>query len=422
MKMVSNILDIRSIVFTACITITLCIPAGMLIGQQSTGYIDQWMGNKTLLLGGSYRQEIASNGISTAFFKDYINGRFLTEERKEESIKLLDEKNEAGLSYAADVFASIGLRQGYKLYLCAGFTSYNEVQYHKDMFVLYFKGNKAYEGKTANLLPFGVEKVDYSFFKFGISKAWKQVSFFGAVGLISGIQFFSSSAQRGTLFTAVEGRYIDLDVKLESADWTGSENLFYNSKALGLAIDAGLSWQPSTNTTIQAKLSNYGSISWNGGVRERFVDTVYRYEGIEIDNLLDTFSLNVKDVEDLESDFLTERNQQNRKLNIPYNIFVRIDQFFWNRKWHIAFEAGKFDSKFSNPYFVAELNHLLSNQFSIGLRGQKFSYTGFDAGIQMGLKIGENIGILAHWDSVTSLLNDQRALNWSGGLEFRVGL
>ncbi len=394
-----------------------------IVAQGSSAFLEHWVGSGRFSLSCDYNQELGSNGITTRFFRDYISGDFLSDEVKQECIDQLKEENTALVYYTGGIHASWSRgEEKVKYLLSAGFTSFNEVKFHKDLFALYFTGNKGFEGTTAELHPFGFQNVEYSYLKAGIERKWNRFTLTGKIGLAAGYDVFTVNTERGSLFTANDGKYLDLSVKMNSADWIGNKRLIWNSDALGFLVDAGCNVRLFKGSCIEASVSNVGSISWNGNIKERTADTLYRYEGTVINNLLDTFSLSVKSVKTLESEFIKDYYSQSRKTNLPVHYSVSLNHFWAENTWHANLEVGKLDGKYADPYFMIGCNHIVTNFFSAGIRIKKFSYSGWDAGVQTGIKLGKSFGILLYWDSVGGILDDSREMNWSGGLHVRWNL
>ena len=105
----------------------------------------------------------------------------------------------------------------------------------------------------------------------------------------------------GGLFTETDGRSIDLNLKLKSYDVNPVKNSFFDISGSGFITDLIASYKLTNNIEIEAGVEGFGFIKWNNKATERIVDTMYHFDGAEISNVLDSFSIAIKNVEELKN-------------------------------------------------------------------------------------------------------------------------
>ena len=52
------------------------------------------------------------------------------------------------------------------------------------------------------------------------------------------------------------------------------------------------------------QIDRLGNLNWNDDYKEQNVDSIYRFEGVNITSLLDSFTLDLKSPEELKDDFV----------------------------------------------------------------------------------------------------------------------
>lgn len=112
-----------------------------------------------------------------------------------------------------------------------------------------------------------------------------------------------------TLYTAPEGERIDVQ-----ADYAAYQTSTSMPSGIGMAADAGLSWQAAPRWQAQVALLNLGFIRWQADQYVRSLDE--RFEGMNLSPLLSgTGSGNISFPDTLQARFLPEKSST--KLSLP---------------------------------------------------------------------------------------------------------
>lgn len=219
-------------------------------------------------------------------------GGFIDRALRERSRDALRDRNSAGYEVGAQLcwigadslFAKARLRPmiaiGYRNILGASFT--------RDAYELAFFGNAHYEDRTATLSPSAHTQIAWESVGFGIQDA-RTRSFIRLDG-IRGRSYNATDIRRAELYTAPDGRVLELDSDASywSTDTAGKG--FEHTNGLGVGVSGKFILHRSIGrlpTEFSIAVQDAGFIQWNpNSVRiEREEDLVY--EGINVDNIFD---------------------------------------------------------------------------------------------------------------------------------------
>jgi hypothetical protein len=97
--------------------------------------------------------------VTTQFTNDYINSKFLEAEIKDKSLNKMKDKNMLGSEFNGSVYYRYKSRKSTDSVSVSHFFSLKErthfnTKFPKDLFQLYFYGNKPFEGTTADISNF----------------------------------------------------------------------------------------------------------------------------------------------------------------------------------------------------------------------------------------------------------------------------
>lgn len=219
-------------------------------------------------------------------------GGFIDRDLRERSRDVLRGTNSAGYEVGAQLswvgadslFGKARLRPliaiGYRNLLGASFT--------RDAYELAFFGNAHYEDRVAELSPSAHTQIAWESVGFGIQDV-KTRSFI-RIDAIRGRSYNATDIRRADLYTAPDGRVLELDSDASywSTDTAGKG--FEHTNGLGVALSGkfilhGAIGQLPTEFSIA--VNDAGFVQWNpNSVRiEREKNLVY--EGIQVDNIFD---------------------------------------------------------------------------------------------------------------------------------------
>ncbi len=298
--------------------------------DQKQWYIGAPATNK-ILAHSALGFEGASNSISNSFIKASIFKGTISDIVKDDVSARLKKTNRLGteLSFslngiyhkkAISYLAGIGHRE----LVNAGFAS--------PLFETIFRGNKMYAGQKTSLGPSNISYLNYDYLYLGISKSIKEhSSFYASIQFIRGGQWLNANLYKADMYTQADGEYIELNTKLKINYSNNSSQTFPSTSGLGTALNLGFSKFNDKNR-INVEIRDIGFINWeNQTVFE--VDSNYRYEGVEINNLIKPQILNntTINIDSLASEFNVSKYSKNITQFLPA-LFLLNYTYKWSEK------------------------------------------------------------------------------------------
>ena len=347
----------------------------------------------------------ASNSISNQFAKDYYQDKFITNSRKDEVSNSLSAFNRFGIqnnSRLSFSFKPTLLFGSPNSWLTLSLSDHYQIssQFKKDVFELYFRGNKLYEDKKADLSHFSFDQIHYQQFSVGFSHAFikneQAFSCYAGLSLTKGNTFLSIKAPSGSLYTAMDGDYIDLEADLNIRR-NDSSSTHYNAwNGTGLASDFQFNWTDENKGQWSVSVMNLGFMNWSNKSTYIKADTSFRFNGVDVTdffNFTDSVKTNVNLDSSLVQPYLTDRTTKKYTALLPGFFSINYRGKFGANTFFI-FSADQYwmsnyipAVKFSPGY---QLNHhafiLMTRyggygQFFAGI-GYEYNYNGWNLGLK----------------------------------------
>lgn len=362
----------------------------------------------------------ASNSITNRFALSYYLGEFIDDSKKNSVSKNLSLLNRFGLGLNNEIkyirhnktifnlpnsFFSISLSNHYHI----------NSSFKKDLFELYFRGNKSYAGKKADLGEFIYNQIVYQKlnFIFGHNFNVNENNFGYSAGLSlnKGQKFNKISTSRASLFTETNGEYLDLNANLEIHQSDSLKNKIKDWNGTGCSIDFAFYWKNKKNNILKVTAANFGFIKWNNNSAHVFADTSFRFEGIDVSYLF-LLTDSVKETVSLDSSlaepYLSVREKKNYNTPLPALLSISYLYVLKPQKLNLEFEinylffAGyKLRESLALTYYINNINRL-SLKTSFG------GYTGFQTGLSYSTQFLKNWVFSIQSDYLTGLINPDK--------------
>ncbi len=341
----------------------------------------------------SARFSFVSDAITNKFALDYFTNKFITTDRKDEVSKNLSAKNKLGIGFNSEIqYASyddtiFGLKHSF--YSVAIRNNYHiNGRFSRDAFELYFRGNKSYAGKNADLSDFLFNQIAYQQFNFTFGHEYKyELNKFGwntGLSLNKGQDFNLIEVKRAHIFTAEDGEYIDLDADIDLNRSDSSANTLLSWKGTGASIDGQFYWKNKKNNKVTLFISNAGFIKWNNNSSFVHADTSFRFEGIDVSDIF-LLSDTIRDPISLDSSlvepYLTARLKRSHTTKLPG--FIGVSYLYNLKPEKLSIEAGINYLFFADADLLETIRlvYTLHAQQQIGLIASNGGYGEFRAGI-----------------------------------------
>jgi hypothetical protein len=273
--------------------------------------------NFNIELNGNFTAK--SNAFPNSFYNEFYQGGYLTDEVKQKAAKNLKNINrfgadaEFGLAFRHHL-DTVFKQTGWSYIVKLAEKRHLNIEMTKDFFNIGFFGNAMYENKTANLANFQLDYVSYQQIGLGLEKTWLLKENRHQVALIANF-LNGRNAQRAlvtkaNLFTATDGEYLDLEIsgKYNRTDSLENKQMIpLSSKGAGFSIDINYQLITKENYKLQISIIDFGYLYWKNSAIAYSYDTLFRFEGINIPNLVSINDSLIK----LSSDTLIDLGKRN---------------------------------------------------------------------------------------------------------------
>ena len=342
-------------------------------------------------LGGGYY--LNSNAITTEFTSFFYKGGFITPEVKDRVQDKLKYSNRIGgdLDYGISIAwkpDSLWHKNNLSLNFSLKDRFHYDAGFSRDFFNVVMYGNKSYAGQTADLGNFTLNFLRYQQLRAGLE--WEGDTARGSYGIslsvLKGENNFIIDADRAFLTTSSDGTKIDFDLAM-SMRQTDTAQLGPGAfNGIGTSTDffyemPYLTWY--NEGLLRLEVNDFGFIRWNTNSVYYHMDSIYHYDGIEINNLLD-----------LQNNALPNGNPDSLlKNNVKYGtepyttlipaVFTVTATTYYGKKF--IFEKGMRFRMSSNckPYYYAAFSCYFTKQFLATVTTSYGGYGNLNAGIEL---------------------------------------
>jgi hypothetical protein len=260
-----------------------------------------------------------SNAFPNNFYNDFYRGGYLTDEVKQTAAKELKSNNRFGgdadfglvFRHRLDtIFKQTGWTYTFKI----AERRHINLEMTKDFFNVGFFGNAIYENQTAKLANFQLDFISYQQIGLGLEKTFRlkddvhQIGF--SANFLNGRNAQRALINKADLFTATDGEYLDLEIsgKYNRTDSLKNNQIIPNqSKGSGFSFDFYYQLISKEQHTLQISMVDFGYVYWQNSAIAYDYDTLFRFEGINIPNLVSINDSLIK----LSSDSLIDLGTRN---------------------------------------------------------------------------------------------------------------
>jgi uncharacterized protein DUF5723 len=370
-----------------------------------------------------FNQNANSNALSSSFLRKLVYGGFIDESLKDKSRKNLRSDNLAGLRNAASIsfHHKINDSSGYRgeWFVEAKNSLLSSITFSDDLFNLVFYGNATFEGENASLANTRIRQLTMN----QVQGGWygrfynQQDRFFGLgikAGLVMGSQMGDFDLD-GNLFTAPEGRYIELLAK-GSGRFSDTSN--FSVFALnGIGASASLQFQYGNDVSVfNFEALDLGFVSWNEQSLHVTMDTTVKYDGREIGDIggggkIDLDSL----IKYTGADVSQQKTGKMLYPRFRFSYSHRFENARWVLGVGVEYQLGTLALPLGYAkmvYRIDEIQMAIEGNVSYG------GYGGFNMGAGIQKRFADRINVLAGTNSLISLF----APSTYPGFSFYVGL
>jgi len=345
-----------------------------------------------------------SDHLILPFAKTYYNSGFLNQTLKEKAFDQLGDLNHVGAIFGFELsYEKRKLSNRYlnRYTVIAGHEDLVESRFDRDLFGLYFFGNKRYENKTAEFDDINFNVLRYQYLKVGADRKFGNWVVSGQIGLASGQEFRKLEISKGSLFIAEVGKSLDLDLTLKSVFSDQEKNSVLSLQGIGLVSDWGLAYQWHNDSELSFGINRLGIIHWNDGLIGEQVDTNYYFDGLAINNLFDSIYVELKSEEALEDEFLHPLSEVKKNRRLPFLCRLNYHTYLKNRKIFLSSSIVYMPKTALGTYGSARISYQCTPWLWAGVAGGFGIYSAWNLGVSFSAQVN---GFRVDLDS-SSLVN-----------------
>jgi hypothetical protein len=368
---------------------------------------------KNISLSGEYY--FGSTAITDKFFNYYYLGKFIDTKLKNDVSKRLDDNNNLlGAGFNASLMYTYKIKEdsSSKTFYFAGIGSRNfaEANFSHDLFELYFRGNRGFEGETARFNNFHFRLFQYQKLTWGklvVNNGDSSKVSFGYSGSLLVAQRFNDINMSGNIYTAPHGEYLDVDANGNLHATDSSHTSFGSLNGYGASIDFYFHYPVSNSLTLNLFVNDLGFINWNNKTSVIGVDTLYHFEGVEVNDLFN-FSDTLFGSHSLTDSaqalgFLTNHVKQNYSTILPVKASLEL-AYAYNEKISFSLIDEIMTGDFFRNAVTLRTGWKPSAKAILSLQASYGGYGNFSAGIIASFLIKREYALTIGSYSLTGLL------------------
>lgn len=356
-----------------------------------------------------------STAITGKFFDYYYLGKFIdTKLKNDVSSRLKLTNNRLGAGFNASLIYTYRIKDTNRVksiyFAGIGTRNFAESNFSGDLFDLYFRGNKSFEGETVDFKDFHFRLYQYQKLTWGkliINPGDSSKVSFGYSGSLLIGQRFNDINVSGSLFTAPDGEYLDVTASGNLHATDSAHKSIRSFNGYGASIDFYFHYPLSNSVALNLLFSDLGFINWNNKTSVITVDTSYHFEGVEADDLFDfsdtVFSSSSLTDSSQASGFLTRHTKQSYSVVLPVKASLELSYAFDDR---ISFSLT--DEIMSGDFFrnsvAIGMGWKASSKTIFSARAAYGGYGNFSAGIFASFLVKKQFMLTAGSHALTGLL------------------
>jgi hypothetical protein len=354
----------------------------------------------------------ASNCFSASFIQNFFGSGFITDQMKGDASAKLSDNNTIGVDLGAGLWMMAAMKNKPNTYFIGGI-DYNfqeSSEFTADLFHLVFYGNYDLQDYTAVMSGSKFSLTNVMEYKIGILEHFNDdfntYKLGATIGLVQGISGLDIKAKTATLYTAEDGRYLDLDYDFSIKTSGNNKPSLTNFAGIGFSADIfGQIYLKGPEITINAMANDLGLVSWNQEPTKIFADSTLFFEGIETDNLFSATNEATEGNTDSLLQILGVTEEEDVFTQaLPSRINISASKLFGN-DYHFTL-GGQY--MLNTPYkplvFMQVAKAFAPIKMSVGINAHTGGYGQFNAGLDISKSFGSYIDLRLGSNSLLGLI------------------
>lgn len=335
--------------------------------------------------------DAGSNGIQNVMMNKFLFGGYIDTKMKDNALNKMHGYNQLGINLNYDVSLFIGKNPKYDFLV--GFKNQEilNATYTKDFYELMMYGNKPFLDKTANFSGTNINALRFQEAKFGIimHKVDSTAKIGISVSFLKGEQLFYIKANKNSsLYTNADGTELIFNSNFNMAlSDTGTKKNVWSFNGVGASADIFFETPYKSKIGKQSVLTvnanNIGFIHWGEKSLQYSSDSVLKFDGYHINNILDLKDSTLQKVNtDSVIRKVTNARQEAFNTNIPTNLII-INKIYFTRMFALNTGFRYIFHANYKPYIFIEPEYKIANRFLVSVHVGYGGYTRLNAGLSL---------------------------------------
>lgn len=357
--------------------------------QYNSEFINYENTGRSISINADY--EAGSNGIQNAMMNKFLFGGHIDKKMKDAALNSMHGYNQLGINLNYDISMFIGKNPKYAFLL--GFKNQEifNATYTKDFYQLLLYGNKPFLDKTANFTGTNFNALRFQELKFGV--IMHQVDSTAKIGIsisvLKGEQLFYVKANKNSsLYTNADGTELIFSTNFNMAfSDTATKKNIWSFNGIGASADVFFETPYKSRIGRQSVLTvnanNIGFIHWSEKSVQYSSDSIIKFDGYHINNILDLKDSTLQKVNaDSVLRQATNARQEEFNTNIPTNLII-INKIYFTRSFAINMGFRYIFHANYKPYVFLEPEYKIKNRFTVSLHVGYGGYTRLNTGLAL---------------------------------------
>lgn len=369
------------------ILVWLCLLANVAKSQYNSEFLNYENTGRSVSLNADY--EVGSNGIQNAMMNKFLFGGHIDKKMKDNALNRMHGYNQLGINLNYDISLFVKGTSKFDFLIGVKNQEILNATYTKDFYQLVLYGNKPFLDKTANFSGTNINALRFQELKFGV--IMHQVDSTAKIGIsvsfLKGEQLFYIKAnENSSLYTNADGTELIFNSNFNMAiSDTGTKKNIWSFNGIGASADIFFETPYKSRIGRQSVLTvnanNIGFIHWSEKSVQYSSDSVLKFDGYHINNILDLKDSTLQKVNtDSVIRKATNARQEEFNTNIPTNLII-INKIYFSRQFALNTGFRYIFHANYKPYVFVEPEYKIANRFTISLHVGYGGYARLNTGI-----------------------------------------
>ncbi|MGB0918056.1 MAG: DUF5723 family protein [Flavobacteriales bacterium] len=254
--------------------------------QYKSNIYSDW--NKGYAVGAHGRYQASTNAITSNLVWNVFQGNVLDRKLRETVSGKHTRRNRLGADLEYGVFAKhiTDSSKGVGWFINFADKIHANARYPKELFDFAMFGNAQYAGESVELSPVEFNLLMYTQFEAGLLQTiytekgkWNLGI---GIGFLAGKRNLQVKIDQADLFTQEDGEYLDGEVHGSIRSSSLSSSQYFDLNGVGFSGSFHVGYE-SKKFGIRFEAEDLGIINWTKNLKQTALDSVFRFEGVEMD-------------------------------------------------------------------------------------------------------------------------------------------